>query len=96
MEISVAVRFVGSLRSLAGRGKIILKMERDTPLKDVVKLIGEKFPEMGKAIIDPELGDPRPNTLIVVNGKEISVLNGLETLLRNGDEVVFIPVSHGG
>ncbi len=96
MEISVAARFVGSLRNLAGKSKIILKFERNTPIKEVVNRITEKFPEMGKAIIDPELGDPRPNTLIIVNGKEISVLNGLETLLRNGDEVFFVPVSHGG
>lgn len=96
MEISVAVRFVGSLRNLAGKSKITLKFEKNTALREVVKRITEKFPEMGKTIIDPELGDPRPNTLIIVNGKEISVLNGLETLLTNGDEVVFIPVSHGG
>ncbi|MEM3789347.1 MAG: MoaD/ThiS family protein [Candidatus Bathyarchaeia archaeon] len=42
------------------------------------------------------MGDPRPNTLIIVNDREISVLRGLETVLKDGDEVVFIPVSHGG
>jgi molybdopterin converting factor small subunit len=31
-----------------------------------------------------------------VNGKEISVLNGLDTVLKDGDEVVFVPVVHGG
>jgi molybdopterin converting factor small subunit len=47
-------------------------------------------------LIDPELENPRPNTLILVNGKEISVLNGLDTMLEDGDEVVFVPVVHGG
>jgi molybdopterin converting factor small subunit len=31
-----------------------------------------------------------------VNGKEISVLQGLETVIKDGDEVVFVPVLHGG
>jgi len=47
-------------------------------------------------LIDPELKDPKPNTLILVNGKEISVLNGLETTLKDEDEVIFIPVLHAG
>jgi molybdopterin converting factor small subunit len=34
--------------------------------------------------------------LVLVNGKEISVLDRLETLIKDGDEVVFIPVVHGG
>jgi len=34
--------------------------------------------------------------LILVNGREISVLNGLETKLKDGDEISLIPVVHGG
>lgn len=96
MEITISVKFVGSLRNLAGKNKLSLKLEKDAPLREALKKITEKFPEIGKALIDPELNDPRPNTLIIVNGKEISVLDGLETLLRDGDDVVFVPVSHGG
>lgn len=38
----------------------------------------------------------RANTLIAVNGVEISALNGEETRLSHGDVVTLIPVSHGG
>jgi molybdopterin converting factor small subunit len=34
--------------------------------------------------------------LILINGREISALNGLDTILQEGDEVVFVPVVHGG
>jgi molybdopterin converting factor small subunit len=47
-------------------------------------------------LIDPELNDPRPNALILVNGKEISVLKGLETTVKEGDQIILIPISHGG
>ena len=38
----------------------------------------------------------KTNALILVNDREISVLDGLETKLSDGDEVVFVPVVHGG
>lgn len=54
------------------------------------------MPQLTKIFGDQPLSDSRSNTLILVNGREISVLNGLETTLNDGDEVVFIPVVHGG
>jgi molybdopterin synthase sulfur carrier subunit len=94
--VRVNFRFVGSFRNLAGKGKVSLELAEGSSLKEAIRQIVEKFPKMERALIDPELGDPRPNTLIIVNGKEISILKGLETLLKDGDEVVFVPVSHGG
>ena len=58
--------------------------------------LGKEVPELKRSLIDPHLEDPRPNALIIVNGREIGVLAGLETKLKDGDEVVFIPVIHGG
>jgi molybdopterin synthase sulfur carrier subunit len=94
--VRVNFRFVGNFRNLAGKGKFTLELSEGILLKEAIKQIIEKFPKIERALIDPELDDPRPNMLIIVNGREISVLNGLETLLKDGDEVVFVPVSHGG
>jgi molybdopterin synthase sulfur carrier subunit len=47
-------------------------------------------------LIHEEPENSQPNALILVNGREISVLNGLQTGLKDGDEVVFVPVVHGG
>lgn len=92
----VTFKFVGSLRSSSGKSKIALRFEAPVSLKEALKKIVEESPALAKALIDQELGDPRPNSLIIVNGREISVLNGLETMLKDGDEVVFVPVLHGG
>jgi MoaD family protein len=94
--MKVNFKFVGSFRNITNKSKAVMELDEGAKLKEAIKRIIEEFPEMEKALIDPELGDPRPNTLIVVNGREISVLKGLETVLRDGDEVVLIPVSHGG
>jgi molybdopterin synthase sulfur carrier subunit len=94
--MKVNFKFVGSFRNMTNKNKVVMELDEGAKLKEAIKSIIEEFPKIEKALIDPELGDPRPNTLIVVNGREISVLKGLETVLKNGDEVVFIPVSHGG
>ena len=52
--------------------------------------------DFNQALIDPELNDPRPNVLILLNNVEINVLDGLNTKIEDGDKVVFIPVAHGG
>lgn len=65
-------------------------------MKEAIEEIVEEIPRLNKALIDPEMEDPRPNTLIIINGKEINVLDDLETILRDGDDVVLIPVLHAG
>jgi len=95
-EKMVAVRFIGALRSTAGKGKLTIKVRDTVPLRELIKKLIEELPKLKRTLIDPELEDPRPNTLILVNGKEIGVLNGLETMLKDGDEVVFVPILHGG
>jgi molybdopterin synthase sulfur carrier subunit len=94
--MAVTVRFIGALRSVSGKGKITIKIANSVSLREFIKKIVNEKPQLKRALIDPELEDPRPNALIIVNGKEINVLNGLETVLKDGDEVVFVPVLHGG
>jgi len=92
----ITVRFIGALRSASGKSKISVKAKGNVRLREFIDKIVEEKPKLKRALIDPELASPSPNALILVNGKEISVLDGLETMLKNGDEVVFVPVVHGG
>ena len=96
MTIKVKARLLGVFSSILDKNQISLKPKNPT-VKDAILLLAESLPSDAKhLLIDPELNDPRPNALILVNGKEINVLQGLETILKDGDEVTLIPVSHGG
>jgi len=98
MVISVKVRLIGIYRLLSGKSKIRVELEEEPAVvrKVIQKLVEVFSPDFKDALIDPELKDPRPNALILVNGKEISILDGLETKIDKGDEIVLVPVSHGG
>jgi molybdopterin synthase sulfur carrier subunit len=94
--MAITVKFIGAFRSISGKSKLSITAKHAVPLSRIITQIIEEQPKIKRALIDPELEDPRPNTLILVNGKEISVLNGLDTMVENGDEVIFVPVVHGG
>lgn len=38
----------------------------------------------------------RKEITVIINGSDISVKGGLEARLRDGDEVVLLPLVHGG
>jgi molybdopterin converting factor small subunit len=94
--MAISVKFVGSFRGVSGRDGLKLKFGRSVSLRTIVKKIVERLPKLKAALIDSESGEPRRTMLVLVNGREVSVLNGLETRVNDEDEVVFIPVVHGG
>ena len=92
----LTIKFIGALRHISGKTQLTVDYEEGMSLKDLLSKIGQELPKLGKSLGDPQTGDSASNPLILVNGREISVLNGLETELSDGDEVVFVPVIHGG
>jgi len=83
-------------RGLAGTDRLSLEVERSN-VKNVIRVLAESFPlEAQKLLIDPDIDDPRQNMLILLNRREIGVLNGLETEVADGDEITLVPVVHGG
>lgn len=94
----VSVRVLGILKRTLGRDKLFLDLnsEGELKLRDVIERILEEAVSLRDLLLDPELKDPRPNTIVLINGKEISLLGGLDAIVRDGDEIVLIPVVHGG
>ncbi len=93
--MALKLKFLGSLRQLCG-GESITADCADCSILDLVYAITKETPELRRNLLDEHLTVPRSNALILVNGKEISILQGLGTKVQDGDEVIFIPVVHGG
>ena len=97
MSVTVEVRFMGIFQQLSEKKRLKLKLEEPTTVRKAVIKLTETFsPEFKRALVDSNLDDLRPNALILVEGKEISVLQGLETEVKDGAEIVFLPMVHGG
>ena len=85
----VIIELVGTLKTLANAEKYSVELEEKTTISMLVRKLKTEF------FADKKFAD-ESNLLIILNGKEVSVLNGIQTELKNEDTVTFIPVAHGG
>jgi len=94
--MAVTLKFLGALRHASGKDKLALECKTAASVLDLIIELSEEAPSLRRSLLDEQLETPKPNAIILVNGREISVLEGLETKVEDGDEVVFVPVVHGG
>ncbi|MEM2320500.1 MAG: MoaD/ThiS family protein [Candidatus Bathyarchaeia archaeon] len=94
----VRVRVLGILRKALGKDELHVDVNAggEVKLRDIIEAVLREAGSLRDILLDPELKDPRPNTIILVNGRDISILGGLDAHVRDGDEIVLIPVVHGG
>ena len=94
----VHIKLYGVLKTAAKIENLELDFESPTSIRQLVNKLVSMIarPEFDACLIDAETKDPRPNTLILVSGTEVGALNGVDTMLRDGDEIVLLPVAHGG
>ncbi len=90
------IKFVGALRHLSGRTEFFIDYSQGMSLMHLVESLTAEYPGLRQTLTDGTLNDAKSNSLVIINGREISVLGGYHTQLNDGDEVVFVPVVHGG
>jgi molybdopterin converting factor small subunit len=79
--------------------EIYLEVEnKPTTVRSVVSQLTsqERYEALKQLLLDRETSDPRPNALIMVSGREINTLKGLDTELSESDDLSLLPVAHGG
>ncbi|MEM1556667.1 MAG: MoaD/ThiS family protein [Candidatus Bathyarchaeia archaeon] len=96
--MKVKVKAMGILKKALGKEELFLHIDTlgEARLRDVIKKILEEASSLKDVLLDPELKDPSPNTIVLINGKEMGLLGGINAVIRDGDEIVLIPVVHGG
>lgn len=96
--MQIRVRLFGVFRNASS----IDSLEVDLPEKATIRRLVEELvnrvdrPEFEDLFLDRELNSPLPNAVILVSGREIGSMQGLDSILRVGDEVAILPVAHGG
>lgn len=97
--MNVRVRLFGVFRSAANASEVELQIRGTRPtVKSAISALvsQEPYANLRQLLLSSDTADPRPNALIMVSGREINTLNGLETVLTENDELSLLPVSHGG
>lgn len=83
----ITISLLGGARKALGRSEISLD-SGEASIKDILAFL--KMNATEKSILDSG------NLLIVVNGKDTSVLEGYDTVVRTGDSIKIVTIVHGG
>src|SRR5579862_2955996 len=89
---TATVRVAGSTKQFRtgtlGPSQSMKAQTIDTPTK-----LAQAISKLEEAL---QVKFPTHSILVLVNGVEASVLGGMDALIERGDEVVILPMFHGG
>ncbi|MFQ6011335.1 MAG: MoaD/ThiS family protein [Nitrososphaerales archaeon] len=83
------VKLLGSLKSLMGGGIIEFEMKQVFP-KDLLRAINDLASRSEKETVDPSA------VMFIVNGSALELKENQAQVIREEDEIVLLPISHGG
>ena len=66
------------------------------PLTEALEVLESRFPGIKARVLDDVTGDIHPFVSIFLNDNDIMYLRGLETIVKDGDEIVIVPAIAGG
>jgi MoaD family protein len=96
--LKVTVDYLGSIKQTLGLKQAEqVQLEDDASLVDLLSMLAEKHGDaFKKSVYEPKDPDLKPYYILSVNGVMLNQLNGLETPLKDGDRLTFLPVVTGG
>ncbi len=97
--MNIHLKLYGVFRTATKTNEITVEIPQKNPtVRSVLSQLASKkeFESLKQLLLENATADPRPNALIMVSGREISALNGLETTVSENDELALLPIAHGG
>lgn len=95
--VRVSVRLFTTLRELVGKGEETLEFDLGiVTVKDVLEDLAKRYGEEFKNYLYNEEREVRERLQLLVNGKNVSLLEELKTQLKEGDQVAVVPPVGGG
>ena len=93
----VKVHYVGLVRSATNRGEDEIELEDGASLSKLLdKLAGTYGKPFEKDIYEPGMKELKVNFVVTVNGLFMGQLNGVDTQLKNGDNIILMSLMTGG
>jgi molybdopterin synthase sulfur carrier subunit len=89
------VKLLATLRSVAGAREIAVPVGADATVRDLLRSINRVNPALGARILEDD-GQLKSGIQLVVGGRHIDLLQGLDTPVADADNLMLIPPVSGG
>jgi len=95
--MKVRVRYLGFIKNLTGTEKEEIVFDDGCSIRNLLDTIAGKYGEkFQKEIYESGMDDLKKGFVLTVNGVLMGQLKGVETPLKDGDEVTLMSLAIGG
>ncbi len=95
--IQVRVYTILALKKILGQREFVVSLPPGSTVKDLLaSLIDRWGEELSSHLFSPGSDSPLPHIRLMINGRSIEFLKGIDTVLHEGDEFLMLPLVSGG
>ncbi|MCL6476919.1 MAG: MoaD/ThiS family protein [Peptococcaceae bacterium] len=95
--MEIKVRTILNFAKYLGSREVTLQVGEGSTVRSALgELASFAGGRMREEIFDPATGEPYAYLLILVNGRDVRFLQGLETVLKESDILLVFPPAAGG
>jgi molybdopterin synthase sulfur carrier subunit len=85
------------LKKILGQREFEVSIPQGSTVKDLLSWMINKWGDaLSTHLYNPGSDSILPHIRLMVNGRSIEFLNGIETVLQDGDEFLMLPLVAGG
>jgi len=95
--MKVKVKFFALVRELTGKREEEMDLEDESTVRTLLdRLVDEYGPKFHNYLFDPASKEPRGHLQFLIDGRNIALMQGLNTILRDGNSFAILPPVGGG
>jgi MoaD family protein len=94
--MKVEVKFFTSLREITGKKVDEIQLQNVITVEELLTLLSDKYGKKFNEYVYDKKGKVHGFLSFLVNGKNINVLQGFDTKLKQGDTIAILPPVGGG
>ena len=93
----VKVKFFALVRELTGKREEVIDLDDQATVRTLLsKLVEEYGAKLSDYMFDPASKEPRGHLQFLMDGRNIALMQGLDTVLKEGASLAILPPVGGG
>ena len=95
--MKVTVKFFALVRELTGKREEIVELDEQATVGALLaRLVEEHGVKFREYIFDPVSNEPRGHLQFLMDGRNVALMQGLDTVLKEGASLAILPPVGGG
>jgi MoaD family protein len=97
ISMNIEIQYLGLVKTYTKKSQEEINLPKGATLKEVLNKMAENYgKEFTKDIYEVDQRDVKTMFTVMVNGVVMGQLNGVDTVLKEGDKIILMPLMTGG